>query len=153
VEIVPRRQWPTGLAAWGLDLVGRIPTAELAEAGHALGRLTDLGWGAQLRDVRSASAGDGPVPRELFDACVIVLAGWDWPARPVGIVAMGSRSRPELVLDLAERIAAVGRLSLLGTMISTGHAPRRRTRRTVPQHCWARCERLSYPHCMVRCCW
>ncbi len=123
VEIVPRRLWPTGLAAWGLDLAGRIPAAELPEAGRTVGRLTDLSWGARLREVFSASAGDGPVPGELLDACVTVLAGWDWPARPVGIVAMGSRSRPELVLDLAERIAAVGRLPLLGTMTSTGPAP------------------------------
>ena len=123
VEIVPRRQWPTGLAAWGLDLAGRIPTAELAEAGRTVGRLTDLGWSARLREIFSTSAGDGPVPDELFDACVTVLAGWDWPARPVGIVAMSSRSRPKLVLDLAERIAAVGRLPLLGTMTSTGPSP------------------------------
>jgi ATP-dependent DNA helicase RecQ len=123
VEIVPRRLWPTGLAAWGLDLAGRIPTAELPEAGRTVGRLTDLGWGARLREVFSASAGDGQVPGELLDACVTVLAGWDWPARPVGIVAMGSRSRPELVLHLAERIGAVGRLPLLGTMTSTGNAP------------------------------
>jgi ATP-dependent DNA helicase RecQ len=123
VEIVPRRQWPTGLAAWGLDLAGRIPTAELAEAGRTVGRLTDLGWSARLREIFSTSAGDGPVPGELLDACVTVLAGWDWPARPVGIVAMSSRSRPKLVLDLAERIAAVGRLPLLGTMTSTGPSP------------------------------
>ncbi|HSL09171.1 MAG TPA: RecQ family ATP-dependent DNA helicase [Pseudonocardiaceae bacterium] len=123
VEIVPRRQWPTGLAAWGLDLAGRIPTAELAEAGRTVGRLTDLGWSARLREIFSTSAGDGPVPDELFDACVTVLAGWDWPARPLGIVAMSSRSRPTLVLDLAERIAAVGRLPLLGTMTSTGPSP------------------------------
>ncbi|MGH3885907.1 MAG: RecQ family ATP-dependent DNA helicase [Pseudonocardiaceae bacterium] len=123
VEIVPRQLWPTGLEVWGLDLAGRIPAAELPEAGRTVGRLTDLGWGARLREIFSASTGDGPVPDELLDACVTVLAGWDWPARPVGIVAMGSESRPKLVLDLAERIATVGRLPLLGTMTSTGPAP------------------------------
>jgi ATP-dependent DNA helicase RecQ len=123
VEIVPRRQWPTGLAAWGLDLAGRIPTAELPEAGRTVGRLTDLCWGERLREVFSASTGDGPVPGELLDACITVLAGWDWPARPVGIVAMSSRSRPKLVLDLAERIAMIGRLPLLGTVTSTGPSP------------------------------
>ncbi|MGH3975114.1 MAG: RecQ family ATP-dependent DNA helicase [Pseudonocardiaceae bacterium] len=123
VEIVPRQLWPTGLAAWGLDLTGRIPVAELSEAGRTVGRLTDLGWGTRLREIFSAGAAAGPVPDELFDACVTVLAGWDWPARPVGIVAMGSRSRPELVLDLAERIATVGRLPLLGTMTCSGPVP------------------------------
>ncbi|HEY6422595.1 MAG TPA: RecQ family ATP-dependent DNA helicase [Pseudonocardiaceae bacterium] len=120
VEIVPRRQWPTGLAARGLDLAGRIPAAELPEAGRSVGRLTSLAWGARLREI---FAGDGPVPGELFNTCVTVLAGWDWSMRPVGIVAMGSRSRPSLVHDLASRIAAVGRLPLLGTMTSTGHTP------------------------------
>ncbi|MFY9809490.1 MAG: RecQ family ATP-dependent DNA helicase [Pseudonocardiaceae bacterium] len=123
VEIAPRRQWPTGLADWGLDLAGRIPAAELPEAGRTVGRLTDLGWGARLREIFSPSAVDGPLPDDLLDACVTVLAGWDWPARPVGIVAMGSRSRPNLVRDLAERLTAVGRLPLLGTMTSSGAAP------------------------------
>jgi len=122
VEIVPRRQWPTGLAAWGLGLTGRIPAAELPETGRAVGRLTDLGWGAQLRDVFSASSA-GLLSDELLNACIAALAGWDWPARPVGIVAMDSRSRPELVLHLAERIAAVGRLPLLGMMTSAGPVP------------------------------
>jgi ATP-dependent DNA helicase RecQ len=123
VELMPRQQWPTGLAAWDLDLAGRIPATELAETGRTVGRLTDLGWGTRLREIFSTSTGDEPVPGALFDACVTVLGGWDWSARPVGIVAMGSRSRPKLVFDLAERIATVGRLPLLGTMTCFGPAP------------------------------
>ncbi|MGH3913808.1 MAG: RecQ family ATP-dependent DNA helicase [Pseudonocardiaceae bacterium] len=123
VEIAPRRQWPTGLAALGVNLAGRIPVAELAESGRALGRLTDLGWGVRLRELFSPSAEDGPVPEELVDACVTVLAGWDWAARPVGVVAMGSGSRPKLVSDLAERIAVIGHLPLLGTVTSAASTP------------------------------
>ncbi|MGH4015838.1 MAG: RecQ family ATP-dependent DNA helicase [Pseudonocardiaceae bacterium] len=123
VEIAPRRQWPSGLAALDVELAGRIPAAELPEPGRAVGRLTDVGWGGRLRQVCSRDAADGPVPQELFDACVTVLAGWDWQTRPVGVVAMGSRSRPRLVLDLAKRIAAVGRLPMLGTITAEGSAP------------------------------
>ncbi|HEY2766547.1 MAG TPA: RecQ family ATP-dependent DNA helicase [Pseudonocardiaceae bacterium] len=125
VEIASRRQWPAGLAALGVDLAGRIPGAELPEPGRALGRLTDVGWGGRLREVVSPGAADGPVPGDLFDACIAMLAGWDWVARPVGVVAMGSRSRPHLISDLAERIATVGRLPLLGTIPPAGRPPSR----------------------------
>ena len=53
----------------------------------------------------------GPV-----DACVRVLAGWGWAERPVGVVGVGSRTRPHQVAHLARRIAEIGRLPLLGTL-------------------------------------
>ncbi|HEY2723175.1 MAG TPA: RecQ family zinc-binding domain-containing protein, partial [Pseudonocardiaceae bacterium] len=123
VEVAPRRQWPTGLAALGVELSGRIPAAEQHEPGRAVGRLTDVGWGGRLRELFAPGAADGPVPADLFDACVAVLAGWEWSARPVGVVAVESRSRPELVASLAERIAGVGRLPLLGSVTGGGDAP------------------------------
>jgi ATP-dependent DNA helicase RecQ len=126
VEIAPRKQWPSGLAALGIELSGRLPAGELAAPGRAVGRLTDVGWGPRLRELFAArcvdgtaadgAAADGPVPADLLDACVAVLAGWDWPTRPVGVVAVESRSRPELVASLAERIATLGRLPLLGSV-------------------------------------
>ncbi|HEX2297544.1 MAG TPA: RecQ family ATP-dependent DNA helicase [Pseudonocardiaceae bacterium] len=123
VEITPRRQWPTGLAALDIDLAGRIPAADLPEPGRAVGRLTDVGWGGRLRELFSATAADGPVPTDLFETCIRVLADWEWPARPVGVVAMTSRSRPVLTADLAQRLAAVGRLPLLGTVTQAGDPP------------------------------
>lgn len=49
VEVEPRKMWPTGLAAVGVDLKGRIPAGEQAFPGRALGRLSDIGWGNRLR--------------------------------------------------------------------------------------------------------
>lgn len=49
VEVEPRKMWPTGLAAVGVDLKGRIPAGELSGTGRALGRLSDIGWGNRLR--------------------------------------------------------------------------------------------------------
>ena len=49
VVVAPRKMWPTGLAAIGLDLKGKI--AEAAEEGRAVARLTDLGHGQALRDL------------------------------------------------------------------------------------------------------
>jgi ATP-dependent DNA helicase RecQ len=114
VEIEPRRMWPTGLAALGVDLSGKIPADQLADSGRALGRLSDVGWGSRLRDVFAGP--DAAVPDDVLRAIVQVLAGWGWETRPTGIVALPSRSRPLLVAGLAERLAAVGRLPLLGTL-------------------------------------
>jgi ATP-dependent DNA helicase RecQ len=59
---------------------------------------------------------------------VQVLAAWDWAERPAGVVTMPSRTRPELVSSLGQRIAAIGRLSYLGALDYTtpdGPGPRR----------------------------
>jgi ATP-dependent DNA helicase RecQ len=127
VEITPRRQWPTGLAAIGVPLSGKIPAGEQSLPGRAVGRLSDLGWGERLRRLLADDAPDGPVPDDLFQAVVATLTEWargedPWPARPVGVVAVASRRRPELVRTLTERIATIGRLPLLGAVV-----PRDRT--------------------------
>jgi ATP-dependent DNA helicase RecQ len=120
VPLEPRRTWPTGLGAAGIALSGRIPAGEQAEPGRALGRTSDLGWGSRLRTLLDSRAPDGPVPEDLVAAVVAVLAGWDWPRRPEGVVTVASRSRPRLVGSLGERLATVGRLPLLGTLERSG---------------------------------
>jgi len=117
VELEPRRLWPTGMAAVGVDLKGRIPADRKADSGRALGRLSDLGWGTRLRELLAGP--DGPVPDDVFAALVKVLAGWGWEQRPAGVVALPSRRRPQLVGSLAARLAQVGRLPLLGTLERT----------------------------------
>jgi ATP-dependent DNA helicase RecQ len=119
VSIVPRKQWPTGLAAVGVPLSGRIAADEQAEPGRAVGRLSDLGWGARLRAVLGEGSADAAVPDDVFAAVVEALAAWArgddrWPARPAGVVTVASRRRPLLVGSLGKRIAGVGRLPLLG---------------------------------------
>ncbi|MQA62348.1 MAG: DEAD/DEAH box helicase [Actinophytocola sp.] len=114
VEVSTRRQWPTGLASLGLSLAGKIPASERAEPGRALGRLTDVGWGARLREVLGTTAPDGPIGGSMFAACVQVLAAWDWERRPVAVVGVPSARRPTLVRDLVHRIASTGRMAELG---------------------------------------
>ncbi|MEV4493630.1 DEAD/DEAH box helicase [Micromonospora coxensis] len=125
VQVPPKKLWPTGLDAVGVPLKGRIPPAEQALPGRAVGRLSDLGWGGRLRALVGPGAADGPVPDDVAAAVVDVLKAWahgddPWPRRPVGVVAVGSRTHPALVGSLAERIAAVGRLPLLGQVVPTG---------------------------------
>ncbi|RVU28343.1 RecQ family ATP-dependent DNA helicase [Streptomyces antnestii] len=127
-DVEPRRMWPTGLAAVGIDLKGRIPAGEQAAAGRALGRLSDIGWGNRLRPMLAPQAPDGPVPDDVAKAVVEVLADWakgpgGWAAgapdaqpRPVGVVTMASASKPRLIQSLGARIAEVGRLPFLGSI-------------------------------------
>ena len=116
VPLEPRRQWPTGADRLGVPLRGRIPAEEQADEGRALARLTDLGWGGTLREMFAAGAADTPIPPNVLAACVRVLAGWGWAERPVAVVAMPSRSRPQLVDSLAHGIAGVGRMPMLGAL-------------------------------------
>lgn len=141
VEVEPRRMWPTGMPALGIGLKGRIPAKEQCSTGRALGRLSDIGWGNRLRPLLAENAPDGPVPDDVLQAAVAVLADWarspggwasnapDASARPVGVVAVPSRARPQLVGSLAQGIATVGRLPFLGALAYTGpsgmHAVRR----------------------------
>ncbi|WP_067458620.1 RecQ family ATP-dependent DNA helicase [Actinomadura macra] len=117
VDLAPRRMWPTGVKD-DLGVSGRIKPDQLAETGRALGRLTDIGWGNRLRDL--FASGDTDVPPDMVDAVVKVLAAWDWPARPTGVVTIGSHSRPRLVTSLGHRIADIGRLPYLGELTPTG---------------------------------
>ncbi|MEV1145290.1 DEAD/DEAH box helicase [Micromonospora sp. NPDC049799] len=125
VEVAPKKLWPTGLDAVGVPLKGRIPPTEQALPGRAVGRLSDLGWGGRLRTLVGPEAADAPVPDDVAAAVVEVLKAWahgddPWPRRPAGVVAVGSRRRPRLVGSLAERIATVGRLPLLGHVAPVG---------------------------------
>ena len=53
----------------------------------------------------------------------VLRAGW--AERPVGVVGMGSRTRPHQLAHLARRIAEIGRLPLLGTLAPRGPRPAR----------------------------
>jgi ATP-dependent DNA helicase RecQ len=128
VSVEPRKMWPSGMKDLGIDASGKIPAARTAEPGRALGRLTDVGWGATLRALLAEGAADEPVTPALTDAVVKVLASWDWAQRPAYVVTMPSRTRPRLVGSLGQRIAAIGRLTYLGALgyaTADGPGPRR----------------------------
>jgi ATP-dependent DNA helicase RecQ len=98
----------------GVPLKGKIAPAVAMIEGRAVARLSDLGWGQRLRELLREH--DRPVPDEVVGACIAVLAQWGWQERPVAIVAVPSRRRPQLVESLATRLGEVGRLPFLGSL-------------------------------------
>lgn len=120
VPIEPRRQWPTGMDRLGLGLKGRLAAGETVEEGRAVARLTDLGHGRVLRELFAPDVEgrpvDRPLPAGLAQACLRVLAGWDWAERPVAVVGVGSLGRPGLVQSTVAGLARVGRLEDLGVV-------------------------------------
>lgn len=112
VEITPRKQWPSGLGKLGVALSGKI--ADGPAAGRVIGRLTDLGWGARLRQVLDEP--DGEVPDDVVRAAVSVLAAWDWQDRPVAVLGLDSGRHRLLVASLVRRLAELGRMTDLGTL-------------------------------------
>lgn len=121
VPIEPRRMWPSNMDHLGVPVKGRIAEGEQAEEGRALARLTDLGWGSRLRELLAAE--DAPLPEEVLQGAVAVLAAWGWQARPIAVVAMPSRGRPQLVDSFARGIARLGRLPFLGALEMVGGGP------------------------------
>jgi ATP-dependent DNA helicase RecQ len=119
VELAPRKQWPSGLAKLGVDLSGKITDGPAP--GRAIGRLTDLGWGARLRRVLDEP--DAEVSDDLVAAAVKVLASWDWAERPTAVMALDSDRHPLLISSLSRELARLGRLIDLGTL---QYAPTRR---------------------------
>ena len=136
VEIAPKKLWPTGMdvgrrAAQGQDRA----RPSRSRPGRAVGRLSDLGWGGRLRAlVAPGGRRTARSPTTSPAAVVEVLKAWahgddGWAAAPGG--GGGGRFRHAArswSSRLAERIATVGRLPLLGTLTST-HVVRRRAAR------------------------
>ena len=114
VVIDPRKRWPGGV-----DRKGAI---QGCEPGRALVFADTPGWGEAVAELRGP---DKPLSDEVVDGVVKVLSRWkgSWAARPVAVVPMPSRRHRVRVHDLAERIAAVGKLPLLEVLAAEGPPP------------------------------
>lgn len=128
VMLAPRKQWPTGLGKLGIELSGKISGGP--EPGRVIGRLTDLGWGARLRELLDAD--DTEVPEAVVQAAVKVLASWEWQTRPTAVMALDSARHPMLISSLARRLAELdgSPISVCCATRPTGGRPPPRTPRT-----------------------
>lgn len=121
LPVDPRTLWPTGMDSLGVQVKGKLKPEEQVGPGRALARLTDLGWGNALRARFAAGAPDAPVDPAMAQAVVAVLrdwgqARWAGQGRPVAVVAMPSRSKPQLVGSLAQAMCEIGQLPYLGQL-------------------------------------
>ena len=100
--VEPRKQWPSGLAAFGLPK-GRIAEDERPEIGRALSVTGDGGWG------RLVAAGRGEDERfadELVTASAsLIRERWRPEPAPTWVTCVPSMSHPDLVPDFAARLA------------------------------------------------
>ncbi|MFV0426709.1 MAG: RecQ family ATP-dependent DNA helicase [Beutenbergiaceae bacterium] len=122
VDVMPRRQWPTGMAALNVDLTGRIKPEHRPENGRGLARLDGLGWSLPLRELFNAD--DGELPIALRQPLTTLLRQFSPPVD--ALVAIDSRRRPKLLRDLARGVAAVLEVPIIGALKpKPGSEPRR----------------------------
>ena len=119
-ELLPRRQWPSGMGALGVELSGRIAEQDRAATGRAVGRLDSLGWGGALRELFTPPT-DGPLPAALRTAVLEVLDAWT-PAVE-GVVVVRSTTMPQLVEHLASGIARHLGVPLVGAVTPVPGTP------------------------------
>ena len=123
VDLEARTTWPTGMAALGVDVKGRIAEAERAAPGRAVARLSDIGWGTRLRELLGPGEPDAEAPPRVVGAVVDVLKGWGGSAaRSPSSPCRRGRDRGSSA-SVAERIAAIGRLPLLGSLAYADGGP------------------------------
>ncbi|HEX6249131.1 MAG TPA: DEAD/DEAH box helicase [Nocardioidaceae bacterium] len=113
--IEPRKMWPGG--AFGSR--GRIPAEEMPAPGRALVFADAPEW---RETVAAVFARDAPAPEEVKDAAVRLLSSWrtDWPARPEVVVDLPAAGFPMLTRDVADHLAAVGRLDRSALQVAPG---------------------------------
>ncbi len=125
VVIEPRKMWPSGLEGRR----GRIAGALLPADGRALAFADDPGWSdlvaPLVADDDLGSLTDQAVPDAVVQGLVGVLARWrnQWDERPVAVVPIPSRTHPQLVASMAERIAEVGRMPVADLFETVGPRP------------------------------
>ena len=99
LAIEPRKQWPPGYDG----RKGRIAADRQVLTGRSLGVLGDGGWGSVVRQARH---GGHSYPGELVDAAVRLLGGWQPTPAPAWVTSVPTVASPDLVGDLAQRLAA-----------------------------------------------
>jgi ATP-dependent DNA helicase RecQ len=117
VVIEPRRMWASGMGSRR----GRIAADVAVEPGRALAFADDPAWPEVARMVADLAPDQEP-PDWLLEACVPVLARWRevWAGRPELVVAVPSRSRPQLIAGVAAHLAEVGRLAVVDALAVVG---------------------------------
>jgi len=115
----PRRSWPTG----GLPKMrvrGKIPFDRRARPGRALCVWGDSEWGELVRRGKYV---DGRFSDELVEVCATLVRSWAPRPAPTWITCIPSRRHPDLVPDLARRLAIALQMPYIGVLEKTDDRP------------------------------
>jgi ATP-dependent DNA helicase RecQ len=99
----PRKKWPDSNAFPDYGFHGFIPMELRAATGRALCLWGDPGWGALVHDGKYQT---GRFDDALVDACVSMLRANPFPIAPKWVTCVPSLTRPDLIPDFANRLAA-----------------------------------------------
>lgn len=113
----PRKMWPGG----SFGTKGRIPPAQMAETGRVVIHADAPEWRQVVRSFHSAAA----APEELKHACITALTAWrqTWSRRPDVVVPLPAAGFARLSAEVADHVAAVGRLARAELALADVPAP------------------------------
>jgi len=123
LPIEPRKQWPAG-GMPQYHLSGRIAADLQAQPGKALCVWGDSGWGSL---VRQSKCRDGRFADELVEVCVRLVREWNPQPAPAWVTSIPSLRHPDLVPDLARRLAAALNLPFHAVLEKTDNRPEQKT--------------------------
>lgn len=122
LAVEPRKQWPAG-GLPHMQLLGRIQPEYQFQQGKALCIWGDAGWG-QL--VRKGKYEDHHFSDELVNACADLVRNWKPQPTPTWVTCIPSRRHPNLVLNLAQRLAVSLNLPFHAVLEKTDDRPQQK---------------------------
>lgn len=115
LPLEPRKRWPTGgLPQMGVN--GNIKPEYQAQPGKVLCMWGDSGWGALVRQGKSH---DGRFADQLVEASAAMVRAWAPQPAPAWVTCIPSHRHPDLVPDLARRLAGSLNLPFLPVLEKT----------------------------------
>ena len=123
LPLEPRKLWPTG-GLPQLNVKGKIPLQQQAQPGKILCVWGDAGWGDL---VRQGKYFDGRFAEEIVSACAGLTRQWRPQPAPGWVTCIPSRRHPDLVRDLARRLANALNLPFHEVLEKTDDRPEQKT--------------------------
>ena len=106
-----------------------IPAAERSEAGLALSMWGDAGWGSLVREGKFG----GRFHDDLVAAVADMIRSWRPTPVPAWVTAVPSLRHPDLVPELAQRVARSLGLPFVAALVKVHETPEQKTRENSEQ--------------------
>lgn len=123
LPIPPRKKWPDG-GMPGYRVRGNIAASRQMQPGKALCVWGDAGWGGL---VRHGKYRDRRFADDLVAACARMILDWNPQPRPAWVTCVPSLRHPDLVPDVAKRLADALSLPFHAVLAKTDDRPEQKT--------------------------